>query len=78
VETVEHAEMVEKGRSQKGDVNPDEEVWKESVRHYNAQRREEMRAAWFSYHAGKAARDHRTLEGLIAHHEEQTARLCED
>jgi len=60
-------------RSRKGDVNPDEqeELWKASVRRYNARRREEMRAAWCDHHEGQAARLRATLEALIASHEEQ-------
>jgi hypothetical protein len=63
----------------KGDLDPDEraELWKESVRRYNAQRREEMKAAWISYHAGQATRHRRTLEALIEDHKAQAARLCE-
>jgi hypothetical protein len=66
-------------RARNGDVDPDEreELWKESVRAYSARRREEMRAAWTSYHEGQAERHRRTLQGLIAHHETQAARLCE-
>jgi hypothetical protein len=64
------------------DRNPDrderEELWKESVRAYAARRREALRAAWTSYHEGQAERHRRTLEGLIAHHEAQAAKLCED
>lgn len=53
--------------------------WEECVRRYNAQRCEEMRATWVSYHAGQAARHRRrTLEGLLAYHKAQAARLCED
>jgi hypothetical protein len=63
------------------DRNPDrderEELWKESVRAYTARRREEMRAAWASYHAEQAARHRRTLEDLIDRHETQAAKLCE-
>jgi hypothetical protein len=86
VDTVEHAEMVEKQldamiqrRARKGDVDPDEreELWKASVRAYTARRREEMRAAWTSYHQGQAERHRRTLHDLIAHHETQAAKLCE-
>jgi hypothetical protein len=35
-------------RSRKGDVDPDEqeELWKESVRRYNARQREENRREW--------------------------------
>jgi hypothetical protein len=41
-------------RSRKGDVDPDEqeELWQESVKRYNARRREEMRAAWCSTSSG--------------------------
>ena len=60
-------------------VDPDEreELWKESVRAYTARRREEMRAAWTSYHEGQAERHRRTLQDLIAHHEAQAAKLFE-
>jgi hypothetical protein len=70
--------MIER-RSRKGEVDPDEqeELWKASVRAYTARREEEMRAAWASYHEGQAERHRRTLEDLIAHHEEQAAKLCE-
>jgi hypothetical protein len=44
---------------------------------YTARRREEMRAAWASYHEGQAERHRRTLQGPIAHHETQAAKLCE-
>jgi hypothetical protein len=66
-------------RARKGEVDPDEreELWKVSVRAYTACRREDMRAAWTSYHEGQAERHRRTLEGLIAHHEAQAAKLCE-
>jgi hypothetical protein len=86
VDAVEHAEMVEKQldamiqrRARKEDVDPDEreEIWKASVRAYTAREREEMRAAWASYHEGQAERHRRTLQDLIAHHETQAAKLCE-
>ena len=70
--------MIQRG-ARKGDVDPDtqEELWKASVRAYTARRREEMRAAWTSYHEGQAERHRRTLQDLIAHHETQAAKLCE-
>jgi hypothetical protein len=83
---VAHGEMAEKQldilierRACKGEADPDEreELWKASVRAYTARRREDMRAAWTSYHEGQAERHRRTLEGLIAHHEAQAAKLCE-
>jgi hypothetical protein len=84
---VARGEMVEKEldamierRARKGDVDPDEqeELWKASVRAYAIRRREELRAAWASYHEGQAERHRRTLEELASHHEAQAARLCED
>ena len=53
-----HGEMVEKQldamiqhRARKGDVDPEEreELWRQSVRRYNARRREENRLAWCGY-----------------------------
>jgi hypothetical protein len=42
--------MIER-RSRKGDMDPDEreELWKASVRAYNARRQEELRAEWHGY-----------------------------
>jgi hypothetical protein len=83
---VAHGEMVEKQldamierRARKGDMDPDEreELWKQSVRSYTARRREEMRAAWTSYHEGQAERHRATLRALKEHHEEQAAKLVE-
>jgi MoaA/NifB/PqqE/SkfB family radical SAM enzyme len=44
-------------RARKGDVDPDEaeEIWKESVRRYNARRREENRREWCGYFERLAA-----------------------
>jgi hypothetical protein len=81
-----HGEMAEKQldilierRARKGEVDPDEqeELWQASVRAYTARRREEMRAAWASYHEDQAERHRRTLQDLIAPHETQAAKLCE-
>jgi hypothetical protein len=83
---VEHGEMVEKQldaliecRSRKGDVDPDEaeEIWKESVRRYNARRREENRREWCGYFERLAAclraraeeYDHRAQMLMEATHE---------
>jgi type II secretory ATPase GspE/PulE/Tfp pilus assembly ATPase PilB-like protein len=56
------------------DADEQEELWKASVRRYNARRREEMRAAWCSHHEGQAARLRVVLEELIADHEQQAER----
>jgi len=44
-------------RARKGDMDPDEreEIWKESVRRYNARRREENRREWCGYFERLAA-----------------------
>ena len=52
-----HSEMVEKEldilieRRSRREPDPDEqeEMWKESVRRYNARRQEELRAEWHGY-----------------------------
>jgi type II secretory ATPase GspE/PulE/Tfp pilus assembly ATPase PilB-like protein len=56
------------------DSDEQEELWKASVRRYNARKQEEIRAAWCEHHQGQAARLRATLEALIARHEEQAER----
>lgn len=82
---VARGEMVEKEldamierRSRNGEVDKDEreELWKESVRRYNARCREENRLAWREYHQDQAERLRRTVEPLIAFHEERAEELC--
>ena len=64
-------------RSRQKDPDEQEELWKASVRAYNARRSDEIRAAWTAFHEGQTERHRRTLEELIARHEMQGARLCE-
>jgi len=45
---------------------------------HNARRREEMREAWAAFHEGQASRLRRTLEDLIAHHEQRAEELGGD
>lgn len=68
--------MIER-RSRQKDSDEESELWKESVRCYNAGRREEMRAAWCEHHHGQAARLRAVLESLIAHHEDEAAKLMD-
>jgi hypothetical protein len=74
-----HGEMVEKQldaliqrRARKGDVEPEEaeEIWKESVRRYNARRRKELDLERYEYHRGQAVRLRAVLESLIREHEQ--------
>jgi hypothetical protein len=66
-------------RSRKGEVDSDElePFYMESVRRYNAHRREEMRAAWAFYHEGQAASHRATLRALVEHHEHEAAKLMD-
>lgn len=66
-----------RARKEEVDTVEREELWKQSVRNYNARKTEKMRAAWCEYHQGQAERHRAVLEALIAHHEEQTAKLME-
>ncbi len=65
----------------RAESNPDpdelEPGYTESVRRFNARRREENRQAWADFHEGQAARLRAVLEGLIAHHEARAAAYSE-
>ena len=52
-----------------------EEMWQESVKRYEEERRQVARLEWHLHHTAQAERLRWTLEGLIAHHEEQAAKL---
>jgi hypothetical protein len=49
----------------------------ESVRAYEEKRRQAARLEWHRHHTAQAERLRRTLKGLIAHHEEQAAKLMD-
>ena len=57
------------------DPDEREELWKTSVRAYNARREEEHRLAWCEYHQDQAARLRTNLEALIAEHEAKATLL---
>jgi broad specificity phosphatase PhoE len=61
-------------RSRQRDGDEENELWRESVRRYNARRREELRAAWCEHHQGQAVRLRAVLEELIGNHEKQAER----
>jgi len=61
--------LIEKRASRATDPDEREELWKESVRLYNARRRDENRLAWAEYHQAQAERHRAVLEGLISDHE---------
>ena len=54
-----------------------EEMWQETVKRYEEERRRVARLEWHLHHTTQAERLRRTLEGLIAHYEEQAAKLMD-
>jgi hypothetical protein len=56
---------------------PSEELWQESVERYNAERDRQLKTEWAEYHQGQAERHRAVLKGLIAHHEQQAAKLMD-
>ena len=66
---------IEKRSTREMDPDEREELWQVSVGAYTSRRSEEMRAAWREYHQGQAERHRAVLKGLIAHHEQQAAKL---
>jgi hypothetical protein len=54
-----------------------EELWQESVERYKAERDRQLKTEWAEYHQGQAERHKVVLKGLIAHHEEQAAKLMD-
>jgi hypothetical protein len=56
---------------------PSEELWQESVERYKAERDRQLKTEWTEYHHGQAERHRAVLKGLIAHHEEQAAKLMD-
>ena len=56
---------------------PSEELWREGVERYKAERDRQLRTEWAEYHQGQAARHSAVLKGLIAHHEKQAAKLMD-
>jgi hypothetical protein len=82
VDTVEHAEMVEKEldafierRSRKKDPDEESKAWKESVRRYEDQRRQMARVEWHAFHTEQAERHRAVLEDLITYHETRAQSL---
>ena len=57
---------------------PSEELWRESVERYKAERDRQLRTEWAEYHQGQAARHRAVLKALIATHEEQAVKLMEE
>ena len=56
-------------RSRQKDPDEESELWKESVRVYEEQRRQEHDLQRYEYHCGQAARLRAALESLIREHE---------
>ena len=72
--------LISRRASQDRRQDPDEseELWKESVRRYNAAREAERRALWADYHRVHAERLRRTVGPLIEHHEARARALSSE
>jgi hypothetical protein len=68
--------MIER-RSRQRDPEEASEIWKESERRHEEQRRLQARYEWHLYHTAQNERVRRTLEALASHHAEQAAKLME-
>ncbi len=55
-----------------------EDLFEETTRRYREKRRREHRELWLDFHLGQAARLRKTMEILIARHEEAAAQLLEE
>jgi hypothetical protein len=55
----------------------EEELWAQSCRAHNAQREQERRAAWASFHRAQAERHRATLTDLVVFHEAQAEKYAE-
>jgi hypothetical protein len=69
-------QMIER-RSRQKDPDEESELWRQRVRAYEEQRWQMARLEWHAFHCGQAARHRAVLESLIAHHEEQAAKLMD-
>ena len=61
-----------------GEQRPEEVMYAESVRRYNAAREAERRAAWSDYHQGQAKRLRRVMTALVAFHEAKAQQLSSE
>jgi len=69
--------LIEKRADNNPDPDETEPGYVESVRRFNARRREENRAAWCDYHRQQAARHRGILEALVSYHERRAMELGE-
>jgi hypothetical protein len=70
--------MIEKRARREPNLDAREELWKESVRAYNASKEAERRAAWSDYHQGQALRLRRIMMNLVEHHENRARQLSSE
>ena len=66
--------LIERRSSRETDADEREELWKESVRRYNARRREENRQAWCDYFARLAG----SLRARAEEYDGRAERLMQD
>ncbi len=67
--------IIERRAREREDANRVEELWKDSARKVNGQRREEMRALWHGYHMDQAERIERVASEIAAGHRAKAEEL---
>jgi hypothetical protein len=70
--------FIEKRARKEPNLDAREELWKASVRRYNAAREAERRAAWATYHVGQASRLRRVMTNLVEFHEAKARQLSSE
>ena len=70
--------FIERRSRQSTEQRPEEVMYAESVRRYNAARSKERRAEWYAYHADQAERLRRSLTVLVAFHEAKAQQLLSE
>lgn len=67
--------IIERRARERNDANRVEELWRESVRKVNGQRREENRVLWHDYHMDQAERIERLASEIAAGHRAKAEEL---
>ena len=70
--------FIEKRARKEPNIDAQEELWKASVRRYNAAKEAERRALWADYHVGQASRLKRVMTNLVAFHEDKARALSSE
>lgn len=70
--------LIERRARERDDANHIEELWRESARKVNGQRRRENAALWYGYHMDQAERIERVASQIAATHRERAEELMSE